>query len=200
MYSSSSFNYKLHLLWPPMDFPNILLARVCISDLHLQWPLMGSNGLHLSYCLHLHWSPSSNHKLHLLWSLNLQWLFVPVPREGFASTGPRSYVAYIDINAPHWGTSPLNQVQEEHGRVLHVFPRAWCLLNEQGQGKSLLQSICYWINTWTYSTAISNTWQYLFHIVIFYFQYHIYLIWSEIKTFIHQSSIPIICITIPAYQ
>ena len=108
MYSSSFFNYKHHLLWPPMDFPNILLARICISDLHLQWPLMGSNELHLSCCLHLHWSSSSTHKLHLLWPLNLQWLFVPVPRKGFASTGPRSYVAYIDINAPHWGTSPLN--------------------------------------------------------------------------------------------
>jgi len=42
LHRSPFSNYKLHLLWPPMDYPNILLARVCISDLHLQWPLMGS--------------------------------------------------------------------------------------------------------------------------------------------------------------
>ena len=67
LYWSPSSNHKLHLLWPLMDFPNILVARVCISDLHLQWPLIGSNGLHLSYYLHLYWSSSSNCKLHLLW-------------------------------------------------------------------------------------------------------------------------------------
>ena len=145
-------------------------------------PRMATNGLQ--------WTPlillltfalipflQSQTSLHLLWPLNMQWLFVPVPRKGFASTGPRSYVAYIDINSPHWGTSPLNQVQEEHGRVLHVFPRAWCLLNEQGQGKSLLQSICYWINTWTYSTVTSNIWRYLFHIAIFYL-YLSDLVWN----------------------